>query len=136
VSRAVVIGLAVLSGCAGARADVVAPTATFPISLTHAVRGADGAIVADKDLAVVGTFNAEKLALAILYSAVPVTGALDISDAVNTQVRAAGGDAVIDLQVRTQVCALDWIVVLHLLPIWPGCATVKAQGSIVKVVHK
>ncbi len=136
MSRVLVVVLGALVGCAGARADVVAPNAAFPISLTHAVRGSDGAIVADKDLEVVGRFNAEKLALAVLYSAIPVTGALDISDAVNTQVRAVGGDAVIDLQIHTKVCALDWIIVLHLLPIWPGCATVKAQGSIVKVVRK
>ncbi len=136
MNRALLLAAIAATGCAGARANVTAPTAAFPISLTHAVRGADGVILADADLAKVGTFSDEKTAIAIFYSALPVTGALDISDAVNAQVRAAGGDAVIDLQVHTKVCALDWILVMHLLPIWPGCTQVRAQGSIVKLVHR
>jgi hypothetical protein len=120
-------------GCAGARAEVVAPTAKYPISLTHAVRGADGALVPNSKRKVVGDFEDGKTAFAILYSGVRLTSALDLSDAVNEQVSAAGGNAVVDLQVSSKYCALDWFIVLHLIPIWPGCQTVRATGKIVQV---
>lgn len=131
LAATVAIGLA--TGCAGAHGDIVAPTAQFPISLSHSVRDGGGQIVGDTQLTVVGLFRLEKTMYALFYSALPVSGALDISNAVNEQVRAVRGDAVIDLRVLTKVCALDWLIPLNLLPVWPGCVTVIAQGTIVHV---
>lgn len=120
-------------GCAGARTEIVAPHAAVPISLSHAVRAADGALVPAADREVVGTFHDERMAWGLFYSAVKLTPEKDISDEVNAQVARAGGDAVVMLRIEAHACAASYFAVLNALPVWPGCTKVTIDGDIVRV---
>jgi hypothetical protein len=134
VTRAIVaFAFASCVGCAGARTTVVAPTANVPVSLSHAVRDADGTIVSASRREVVGAFHDERLAWGVLWSAIKLTPTKDISDEINAQVARAGGDAVINLRIASGGCGWNYVIGFNLLPVWPGCNKLFLDGDIVRV---
>ena len=134
MSRAwMALALVACCGCAGARTEVVAPTATVPISLSHAVRDGDGTLVPADRREVVGAFHDERTAWGMLYSVVKLTPTKDISSQVNGAVATSGGDAVVNLRVASKSCALNYFFPLTILPLWPGCTNVTVDGDIVHV---
>lgn len=120
-------------GCAGARTTVVADSASYPLSLSRAVRDAKGEIVTQDRVVKVGTFEDETMVWGLLYSAIRLNPRTDISTAANEQIAAVAGDAVVNLRIEGRHCALDWFALFTFLPVWPGCASVKVRGDIVKV---
>jgi hypothetical protein len=119
-------------GCAGARTSVRARTAEYPISMTHQMRAADGHLLTDRERATVGKFEMKSTVFGLLYEAIPLNPTTDISEEVNSQVKAANGEAITDLHVSAAACATDYFVVFHLIPFWPGCATIRVNGTIIK----
>ena len=133
------IGLAGLAcaltsiGCAGATTEIVAGGAKVPISLSRGLRDHDGSIVTMENQEVVGHFSYDRTAWGMLYSFASLTPETDISEAINTQVAAAKGDAVVRLAVRSKPCALNYVAVLNWLPFFPGCSNIEIAGDIVRV---
>lgn len=121
------------TGCAGARTTVVADTAQYPVSLSRAVRDADGTIVAPRRTKTVGKLTFETTVWGMLYTAVKLNPRTDISEAVNEQMAAVHGDAVVNLHVKTGHCATEFFPGLNLIPIWPGCSKVWVEGDIIQV---
>jgi hypothetical protein len=124
------------AGCAGGRTSIVAKDASYPVSLSEGVRDRDGALVEDERKDFVGTFEDERMAWGMFYSSVKLTPTKDISRNVNDQVQKVNGDAVINLRVATAHCGWNFVPILNLLPVWPGCAKVKIEGDIVRVAPK
>lgn len=124
------------TGCAGARTNVVADDARYPISLSRAVRDEDGRLVESGRAVKVGALRHEKTAWGLLYSAISLTPRTDISATVNQRVEAAGGDAVVNLRVSGSECATDWFAILTFLPVWPGCTNVVVEGDVVRVTRR
>jgi hypothetical protein len=123
-----------VSGCAGARVAITADHARYPISLSPVVRDSAGRLWPAGSLKKVGTLAARRSAIGILYSGLTPRSTYDISDEVNAQVAAAGGEAVIDLSVsvRDDCTALNAFPILNALPFWPGCAPIVVTGDIVR----
>ena len=46
----------------------------------------------------------------------------------------AGGDGIINVEFTSDYSKLNSVVLLNLLPIWPGCNTVSVSGNIVKLM--
>jgi hypothetical protein len=123
--------LAAASGCAGARYEVRADQARYPISMSPALPDSDGTILyVDHGLVPVGRFTEEVTKLGFFYGA--TGGTLDLSDVVNEQVAAHGGDGVADLAIDSRHCKTNWFFPFTLLPIWPGCESVIVTGVVVK----
>jgi hypothetical protein len=121
-------------GCAGAMTSVVAPDAQVPVSMSRAVRDADGGLVTAERRKVVGHFHDEPTAWSLFYTAVALTPRTDISHSVNTQVAHSRGQAVTNLRVRNATCGLTYLVFpFGLLPIWPGCSNLEIDGDIITV---
>lgn len=138
-SKTVLVALAstlLIAGCAGGRTSIVAKDASVPVSLSEGVRDRDGELVDKQRKTVVGTFEDERTAWGMMYSSVKLTPTKDISKNVDAQVQQVNGDAVINLRVATAHCALNFIPLLNLLPVWPGCTKVKIRGDIVRVAPK
>ena len=131
---AVLTPVAATTGCAGARVDVTAARSRFPISMSDAVRDRSGELYGPPSLQRLADFSVESTKIGILYSAVAPGSPLDISDAVNTQVTAAQGEAIINLSVTvSEGCAfLNSVPLLNALPIWPGCVPITIEGEIVR----
>jgi hypothetical protein len=125
--------LATSVGCAGARVSVTADKAKYPISFSGAVRDRGGVLHAGPTLQKVGDFAAGRTSVGLLYSTVSLPGTWDVSEEINRQVQAAGGEAVINfrLAVTSSCTALNAFPLLNALPIWPGCAPLGATGDIV-----
>ena len=123
-----------LAGCAGARVEVTARRAAYPISMSSSVRDDSGTLLDIRSLKIASGFHFEATRLGILYSGVTPRGALDISDAVNAQVSAAQGEAIIRLSVTVdESCdVLNSLPILNAIPVWPGCVPVVLDGLIVK----
>lgn len=134
-ARLAVVAVAVfaLTGCAGARTKVTADASQYPISLSRGVRDADGELAAQERVVKVGRFRHAATRYGLFYSASSVKEKHDISAFVNRQVSAHGGDAIVNLRVRSQHCGLDLVPVFNWAPLWPGCVHVAIEGDIVKV---
>jgi hypothetical protein len=137
--RTVMVALAstlLIAGCAGGRTSIVAGDASYPVSLSEGVRDRDGELVEEERKDFVGTYEDERMAWGTLYSSVKLTPTKDISKQVDAQVKKVRGDAVINLRVATEHCGWNFVPILNLLPVWPGCTTVKIKGDIVRVAPK
>ena len=128
-----IVGLAAASGCAGASANVTADSARYPISMSPVVRDQSGMLLERQHIVKVGEFYASSSKVAVLYSLLP-TGQFDISEEVNQQVAARGGEAIVNFSVRaSDGCAvLNSFFLLNALPIWPGCVPITVSGDIIK----
>src|SRR5262245_45286350 len=125
---------ALLSGCAGARTTVVANRAQYPVSLSRAVRDADGNLVPPERRKVVGAFGDQRTAWNLFWSTAKLTPESDISDAVNEQIAAVHGDAIIHLTITSKHCTLNYFAFpMGILPFWPTCADLDIRGDIIKV---
>ncbi len=131
---AVLMMALVLSGCAGARVRVTAERARYPLSLSTGVRDSQGRLYDDRTLVKVGTLDVQETTFGILYSAAALPPTRDFSDDINRQVAAAGGEAVVDLQIGLGGgCGwLNGFPILNALPLWPGCVAVRLTGDIVR----
>lgn len=126
--------LSTAAGCVGANTSVVAPDAHYPVSLSRGVRDRDGSLVPEARRKVVGAFSEERMAWSMFYKLARLTPKTDLSQSIDQQVKAAGGDAIVNLRVGTLHCELNFTPLLTALPIWPGCAKVFVRGDIVKVL--
>jgi len=121
-------------GCAGGRVGITADHSRYPISMSQAVRDQTGRLHDRRSLETVGALDAGGTRVGIFYSALTMPWTIDISDAVNQQVAAAGGEAVINLAVSVSgACdVLNAFPILNMIPIWPGCVPVTVTGEIVR----
>ena len=133
LAAALVCALAA-AGCAGARVNVTADRARYPLSLSPAVRDGSGRLYDARTLVKVGWLDVHKMTTGFVYSALTVPPTRDFSDEINAQVTAVGGEAVIDLTISIGGgCGwLNGFPILNALPVWPGCVPVRLTGDIVR----
>jgi hypothetical protein len=119
-------------GCAGGRGDVRFDSLRYPVSMSGYVYDQKNRALSPKSLDVVAEFEHEARLWGMFFSWIPVNGDLDLSEPINRDVDAAGGEGVINLSVKSEGCAFNYIPGLSLLPFWPGCADVTVAGQVVK----
>lgn len=124
--------LLVATGCAGARSSIQMPTSKYPISMSNGMYGPNHEVLRADQMEKVGELTIDRTAWGLLYSLVPLTPSLDISDEVNQQVAASHADGVIKLRSNVRPCALDYFFVLTFIPIWPGCANIEIRGDMIR----
>jgi hypothetical protein len=132
---ALLVGLLLTTaGCAGAHVEVTARQSRYTISMSQLVRDHNGTLRDPRSLDRVGSFYADRTRLGFFYSLLTPLSTFDISEAVNEQVAAVGGEAVIGLTVSaSDGCdVLNNFAILNILPIWPGCVPVTVTGDIVR----
>ncbi len=120
------------AGCAGAQFTLDAKSAAYPLSMSPTVPGPDGALLRiGAGLEKVGDFTFKKRAWGLLYSAIALSD-MDVSSSANTQIKAAAGDAIVNLElVSLEHCVLNYLFPFSILPIWPGCQNATYRGDIV-----
>lgn len=128
------LGALAAPGCAGARVNVTADCARYPLSFSPVVRDASGRPYDAGTLVKVGWLDVLKTTPGFVYSALTVPPTRDFSDEINAQVASAGGEAVVRLTV-TIAGGCGWLngfPILNALPVWPGCVPVRLTGDIVR----
>jgi hypothetical protein len=128
------LGALLASGCAGARVDIRADSARYPVSFSGAVRDGSGLIYNRHSLTKVARFRAERTPVGFVYAAWTIPSSCDISDEVNRQVALSCGEAIVNLAVSvSNACVLlNSFPFLNALPSWPGCVPVTVTGDIVR----
>lgn len=119
-------------GCAGGRTNLKFEQTTYPVSLSPTVLGSDGEILMPEEREVVGKVEIETKAWGLFWASVPLKPNNDVSDKMNEQVSAAGGQAVVNLRVTSRQCGLNHAWILSTVPLWPGCSKVFVQGDIIR----
>jgi hypothetical protein len=104
----------------------------YPVSLSPYLENDDGKSVGTVDMDKVGNLRLAFNTWGIFYSLIPLSGTLDISDAINAQIASSHGEGVASLKVVVDECLLNSLFPLNMLPFWPGCANVEVSGVIVK----
>ena len=128
---AIVLIITLLTGCAGARYKVDTSGLRYPVSMSGALADAEGNLyVLNHGLDDVGELKADYTSIGILYG--ETGNDIDISDDVNRQIEAAGGDGAVGVTIRTQNCGTNFVAWLPALPFYPGCIGVHVEGRIVK----
>ncbi|MBN1612160.1 MAG: hypothetical protein JW940_36350 [Polyangiaceae bacterium] len=122
-----------LAGCAGARSSMRFDHLEYPVSMSPYLVDGAGESRSPRELEVVGKVRYEETAWGMVYSAVRLTGEHDVSQPINQQVRAAGGDGVVGLTVVSDYCTLNYVPILPVLPFWPGCTDVSVTGKVVRI---
>lgn len=123
-----------VAGCAGADVGITAQQSRYAISMSRSIRDQGGVLYDDRSLERVGILYADRTRVGFLYSLLTPFSTFDISDDVNAQVAAVGGEAVIGLTVSvSDACdILNNFPILNILPVWPGCVPVTVTGDIVR----
>jgi len=135
MSRRLAFGLSAIAlavgavGCSGARSHVTAPTAEYPISMSDGIRDENGSAVPDEDKQVVGYFMYDYKAWGMWWRIISFTGDKDMSEEMNKQVKAAGGEGVINLSVKAENCTWN---IFTFVGLFPDCSTVRVRGNIIK----
>jgi hypothetical protein len=124
----------VTAGCAGAHVEITARQSRYAISMSQVVRDGSGVLYDHQSLEYVGALYTGRTRLGFFYSALTPLSTFDISEDVNAQVSAAGGEAVVGLIVSaSDGCdILNNFPFLNILPVWPGCVPVTVTGDIVR----
>jgi hypothetical protein len=117
------------TGCAGAHSLIVAPTATVPVSMSQGVRDPNGILVPEEQMEKVGEFSYDYTAWGTLWGEVSLTGEKDISDEINEQVKAAGGEAIVNLSVTSESSGWNAFTFLGVLPAFNPT---EVRGDIIK----
>ena len=122
------------AGCAGAHVEITARQSRYAISMSQVVRDSGGLLYDHQSLEYVGALYTGRTRLGFVYSALTPLSTFDISEDVNAQVAAAGGEAVVGLTVSaSDGCdVLNNFPLLNILPVWPGCVPVTVTGDIVR----
>ncbi len=113
------------AGCAGARVRVTADRARYPLSISPLVRDAGGNLYDARTLVKVGWLDVRKTTTGLFYSALVVPPVRDFSDEINTQVAAAGGEAVVGLTLSVGG-SCGWLNGFPILNALPGVARLRA----------
>lgn len=124
--------LASTQGCYGGSTRVIATGATVPVSLSRAVRDANGRVLRLGERDVVGQVRIQRTAWSMFYGAIDLNAETDISSELNAQVQRLGGLAVTNLRIEVQPCAWGWVWPLNWLPFWPGCSTLEVVGDAIR----
>lgn len=128
----ILAGLALATtGCSGGRSTIRADRSEYAISLSDGLRDADGALLQSSSKKSIGSFDLKYSTWSMLWTLVPLSnGTRDISDEVNEQVKKAGGDAIVGMEVIVKQCSGNFLTGLGILP---GCNDMEINGDIVKV---
>lgn len=125
-----------LVGCGSASGTFKFDSLRYPASMSAFVHGPDGSMVNKGDLRVIGRVVVEERFWGIVYGWVDITGDVDIGDRLNEQIKAKGGDAVINLTATAAHCSMNNIFLLNWLPVWPGCVNAGIEGQVVRHVPR
>lgn len=107
----------------------------YPVSMSKSLYGPNKEILQDGvNLEHIKDFEFSMEHCSVLYSIVPLTSTRKISDQMNKEIDAAGGDGMTQVSFTTDNSWATAVPILHILPIWPGCQQITVSGHIVKRV--
>jgi len=125
------LACAMLAGCAGGAAHLKADRLSHPVSLSRSYFASDGSVVGPDRQETVNDFSFVVRRWSLLWTLLPLSSRqVDLSDRLEHEIRAAGGDAIVNLTFRVSEDPLAWFTLL--LPLLPSRVPVEVEGRIVR----
>lgn len=132
----IILSSAALTGCAGARYEVAADHARYPISFSPSLPDEKGKVVyLGHELESRGSFEFSTTKFGFLYG-LTSAGTMDVSERINEEVAKKGGEGVVALVVKNQNCFTNYLFPLPILPFYPGCQVVTVTGTVVSLKER
>ncbi len=126
------LGLLCLSGCAGATLSVAADRVTHPVSFSAGLPDRNGNVyVLGHGLVASGRLAFEAKRYSTFWSHYP-RKTIDLSQEIDREIKRLGGEGVVQLSVTTRGCGINVLMPLTMLPVWPGCQSVRVEGVVVR----
>ena len=120
-----------MENCAGGRATIRFEKLEYPVSTSAYVTAGNQSIVRDERTPVKAEFAISQRFWGILYSIVSLSDGDDLVRRMNDEIRRSGGAAVTNLKIESEACAINSVIILSILPVFPGCTIVTIKGEIV-----
>jgi hypothetical protein len=109
----------------------------YPASMSSSLYGPDGEVMQQGSrLKAVKAFEYTKYYWSTFYSIIPLSGSRDIVEQMNNEIKDAGGDGMTTVSITSDYSKLTSVILLNMLPIWPGCSEIRITGTIVKLVEQ
>ncbi len=122
-----------LSSCAGSKGNVRFDSLKYPVSMSPVLFDESGKpAYFERQLTSLGQYEEERVIWGMFWTALSFNGEQDFSDSMNEKVTQLQGDAIVNVRIRTNGCSLNYIPLVNILPIWPGCTVIKIKGDVVK----
>ena len=129
-----ILGAALLCGCAGAHCRVSAHSVQPPVSCTGCVFDASGKIRTAKPQELVRHIEFSRHNWSMFWTGVPLNQRdWDISPEINANLRQTPGNAVVNVTLRAQGCNIFHWYFAALLPIIPSYEKITVRGDIVNI---
>ena len=125
------------TGCAGTRSHIVVGEAPCPVSLSPALRTSQGEVRGERYLEFVGTFHHKHTSAHMLWAIIPLSRTKhDLSAELRQQVDKAGGDAVVNLKVKSYYNFWNTCWTMLSAGIIPTWSKVEVTGDIVRILDQ
>lgn len=125
--------LAVASACAGAKGNVRFDSLKYPVSMSPVLYDSDGRMLYhERQLKSVDKFQYSRWIWSMFWTGLVFNREQDLSAPVNQKIEESGGQGIVNLTVTTSGCFLNYVPLVSILPIWPGCTVVSIHGDVVK----
>lgn len=131
--RALAAAMVLGAGCVGGSMSLTGDRLRHPVSVTEGVFDENHDLLGPEQLEELHEFRLERKNWTIFYSQIDLTSdRWDLSDELNALVETHQGEAIVGLNVVAENCGVNYVAILNLLPIWPGCADVVVTGVVVR----
>ena len=119
--------------CASAKSDLKFSTVKYPVSLSPYLYGPNWEkLQAGKQLTSVSKFFYKQSYYSILYGWLPLSSEKKFNEYINQKIKEKNAKGMVNLSISSQMCGINNIIILNILPVWPGCTIMTAQGEIVQ----
>jgi len=123
--------LLLAAGCVGGKAHLRADHLSHPVSLSRSYVGSEGSVIGPDRQEVVAPFTFVVRRWSLFWTLLPLSSrVVDLSDLLEERIRAAGGEAVVDLTLKVFEDPLS--VLTLFVPVVPSRVSVHVAGDVVR----
>ena len=117
--------------CAGANYLVDLSDCKYPLSLTpNLVDQHDNILKHGQETKALGQFKVDQIVISPFWG-IPKMNA-DVGALLNEEVEKLKGEAVVNLTMTNKDCFTNYLPLVSILPIWPGCRILQIDGTVVR----
>lgn len=127
-----------LVACSGGRMTLGASNLEHPVSTSQGLYDPKFTLLGQDDYEVVGKVDFTVSKWTLFWSLVPLSSDPDLSQTLDSEIKAKGGDAIVNLTVTTGTTLGGGVIVnffSSIVPVLPGIVAANITGDIVKAKH-
>ena len=132
----ITIMVIILSSCSGGRMFIAAKTLEHPVSTTEGIYDQKLKLLSKDNYTVIDHFEFNLSAVSFFWTWIPISNHKDISDKLDNILKDKGGDAIVNLSIKTGTMMSGEAFLnffSSVIPVLPGVVVAKVEGDVIKV---